>query len=93
MQIECEREDLNEQEVIQKEIVTFYEDLYSEPERWRPFQEMHNCPIIHEEENNLFQAPFEKQEILESIKACADDKAPGPEGYSMAFFSHCWEII
>ena len=49
--------------------------------------------MIHEEENKLLLAPFEQQEILESIKACAGDKAPGPDGYSMAFFSQCWDII
>ncbi|KAG5585513.1 hypothetical protein H5410_045947 [Solanum commersonii] len=38
-------------------------------------------------------APFEQQEILESTKACAGDKAPRPDGYSMAFFSQCWDII
>ena len=38
-------------------------------------------PMIHEEENKLLLAPFEEQEILESIKACAGDKAPGPDGY------------
>lgn len=37
--------------------------------------------------------PFEAQEILESIKACAGDNAPGPDGFSMAFFGQCWEII
>ena len=47
--------------------------------------------MIHEEENKLLLAPFEEQEILESIKACAGDKAP--DGYSMTFFSQCWDII
>ncbi|WMV41678.1 hypothetical protein MTR67_035063 [Solanum verrucosum] len=49
--------------------------------------------MIHEEENKLLLTPFEQQEILESIKACAGDKAPGPDGYSMAFFCQCWDII
>lgn len=86
-------EELNEQEVIQKGIVTFYEELYSKPGRWRPFLEMHNCPMLHDEDNILLQAHFEQQEILDSIKACAEDKATGPDSYIMAFFRHCWEII
>lgn len=28
-----------------------------------------------------------------SVKACSGDKAPGPDGFSMAFFIQCWEII
>ena len=86
-------ENLIEPKEIQKEIVTYYEKLYSEPEEWRPYLEMRNCPMIHEEEKKLLLAPFEVQEILESIKACAGDKAPGPDGYSMAFFNQCLDII
>lgn len=41
---------------------------------------MRNCPIINADDNNLFMAPFEATEILESIKACAGYKAPGPDG-------------
>ena len=82
-------ENLIEPKEIQKEIVTYYEELYSEPEEWRPYLEMRNCTMIHEEENILLLAPFEEQEILESIKACAGDKAPGPNGYSVAFFTQC----
>lgn len=51
------------------------------------------CPRITDEENQNLLKPFEAQEIWETVKACAGDKAPGPDGYSMAFFSQCWEII
>lgn len=37
-------------------------------------------------------ADIEEQEILESIRACAGDKAPGPKR-PMAFFKQCWEVI
>ena len=36
-------------EEIQIEIGTYFEELYSEPEEWRPYLEMRNCPMIHEE--------------------------------------------
>lgn len=44
--------------------------------------------MIGEDENNLMMAPFEQQEILENIKACAGDKTPGLDGFSLASFSH-----
>lgn len=77
-----------DQEVIQKEIISFYEELYDEQETWRPSLEMNNCPRLQEEENSLLQAPFEQQEILDSIKSCAEDKALGPDGFTMAFYKH-----
>lgn len=36
---------------------------------------------------------IEVREIQDSVKACAGDKAPGPDGFSMAFFNECWEVI
>ena len=78
---------------IKKEIVTFYENLYAESEEWRPHLEMENCPRISVGDNSMMEAPFEPHEILESIKACAGDKAPGPDGFSMEFFKQCWDII
>lgn len=67
---------------IFREIVSFYENLYVEPEEWRPQLEMINCPKITERENHMLEAPFEPQEILEFINACVGDKAPGPVGYT-----------
>lgn len=41
----------------------------------------------------MIMAPMEEPEILESIKSCADDRAPWPDGFFMAFFSQCWDTI
>lgn len=82
-----------EPDELNKEIASTYENLYKETERWRPQLEMRDCPRIEEAENNSLVANFEEQEIMESIKACAGEKAPGPDGYSMDFFKHCWGII
>ena len=38
-------------------------------------------------------APFTQQEILAALKQMPKDKAPGPNGYMMAFLSSCWDII
>ena len=84
---------LTEPAEIQREITEYYENLYSETEDWRPELEMRECPMIDENDNNQLMAPFEAQEIIECIKACAGDKAPGPDGFSMTFFRQCWDII
>ena len=41
----------------------------------------------------MLQKEFEDQEIWESVKICAGDKAPRPDGNTMTFFTHCWEVI
>ncbi|WMV25457.1 hypothetical protein MTR67_018842 [Solanum verrucosum] len=42
---------------------------------------------------NANRREFEEEEIFSVIKSCAPDKAPGPDGVTMAFFQHAWEII
>jgi len=46
---------------------------------------------ITEEERVWMQRDFE--EVLESLKLCASDKAPGPDGFTMGFFRKCWEVV
>ena len=36
---------------------------------------------------------FEEREVLEVIKGIDEDKAPGSDGFSMAFCQDCWEVI
>lgn len=32
-------------------------------------------------------------EIKEALFSFGDDKAPGPDGFSAAFFKSCWDIV
>jgi len=34
-----------------------------------------------------------QSEIKEYVFDCAGDKAPGPDGFTMAFFIHCWDVV
>ncbi|WVZ94829.1 LOW QUALITY PROTEIN: hypothetical protein U9M48_040673 [Paspalum notatum var. saurae] len=39
------------------------------------------------------EAPFTQEEIRETILSMPPDKAPGPDGFTGAFFRACWNII
>jgi hypothetical protein len=39
------------------------------------------------------EATFTQEEIKETIYSMPGDKAPGPDGFTGAFFKSCWEII
>uniref|UniRef100_A0A0V0IXC5 Putative ovule protein n=1 Tax=Solanum chacoense TaxID=4108 RepID=A0A0V0IXC5_SOLCH len=80
-------------EVITKEIEKFYQRLYTETETWRPAGGCRADRRVSIEDNQMLQKEFEEQEIWECVKLCAGDKAPGPDGYTMAFYIHCWEVI
>ncbi|WVZ96660.1 hypothetical protein U9M48_042270 [Paspalum notatum var. saurae] len=44
-------------------------------------------------ELNHLDAPFTEEELLEAIRQSPPDKAPGPDGFTGAFYKTCWPII
>ena len=44
-------------------------------------------------ERDWLERRFEKEEILLALNELAGDKAPGPNGFSLAFFHHCWRVV
>jgi hypothetical protein len=44
-------------------------------------------------EASSLETPFEEREVLKVVKGMNRDKAPGPDGFSMAFFQDCWDVI
>jgi hypothetical protein len=45
------------------------------------------------EEASWLELPFQERKVLEVVKGMNKDKAPGPDGFSMAFFQDCWDVI
>ena len=37
----------------------------------------------------MLEREFEKEEIIEVLKEAEGDKAPKPDGFTMAFFENC----
>jgi hypothetical protein len=44
-------------------------------------------------EASLLELHFEEREVLEVVKGMNKDKAPGPDGFPMAIFQDCWDVI
>jgi hypothetical protein len=47
---------------------------------------------ILESEANWMERAFE-EEVRNVVSAMDGDKAPGPNGFSMAFFKECWDVL
>ena len=41
----------------------------------------------------MLEREFEKEEIIEALKEAEGDKAPGPDGFTIAFFQKCWSVL
>jgi hypothetical protein len=79
--------------IISDYIVNFYESLFTESHSWRPRLDNLGFDTLSTTEAASLEDPFEEKEVWEVIKGMDRDKAPGLDGFSMAFFQECWEVI
>uniref|UniRef100_A0A2N9GN59 Reverse transcriptase domain-containing protein n=1 Tax=Fagus sylvatica TaxID=28930 RepID=A0A2N9GN59_FAGSY len=78
---------------VREKVVQFYASLYQEQEPWRPTVDGLDFDMISEEEKALLERRFERDEVLQVVKDLQGDKAPGPDGFTMAFFQKCWPVL
>ena len=83
----------SDQEVIEEGIVQFYKSLYLEDKHICPHSDVLNFSKIFEEKANWLERPFKEAEIFGVVMDFDGDKAPGPNGFPMAFLQTCWAII
>jgi exonuclease III len=81
------------QDEIRDHISQFYEQLYKENGSRRPMLDGIQFASISEEEAAWLDRPFEESEIVHVVQGCNGDKAPGPDGFSLAFFQQCWGVV
>ena len=75
------------------QVVQFYKNLYKETEEWKPFAEGLEFNQIEGLERDWLERRFENEEIFRVVKELEGDKASGPDGFSMAFYHHCWGVV
>ena len=73
--------------------VQFYKKLYKETEEWRPSMEGLEFDQIEGLERDWLERRFEREEVLRVVKEMEGDKALGLDGFSLAFYHHCWEVV
>ena len=48
---------------------------------------------ISEDERFSLEREFSKEEVTQALMEMEGDKAPGPDGFTMAFFQKCWSVV
>ena len=76
-----------DQNSIADNITHFYTNLYSGEVGWRPKLDGIEFSMIPRDEALWLERPFDEEEVGGVLKAFNGDKAPGPDGFPMAFFS------
>ena len=75
---------------VHSQIVLFYQGLYKETEVGRPTMDGLDFACIEEDERLSLEKEFTKEEVIQVLREMEGDKAPGPDGFTMAFFQKCW---
>lgn len=73
---------------IVKHIENYFSSLYSQEVLERPSLDNMEFSKLNKEEALWLERNFEEEEIRKAIFDLGRDKAPGPNGYPMAFFQH-----
>ena len=78
---------------ISEEILGLFRKLYSNPagETWK-MEGLQWSPISRESAAWLDQ-PFSEEEVRLVVFQLNKEKAPGPDGFSMALYQECWDEI
>ena len=84
---------LDKEEDIKEGLVDAFQNLLSDPGGWRPTLPDLNLNRIRSEEAASLEENFSENEIWTVISGLNRDKAPGPNGFPLAFWSFCWDFV
>jgi exonuclease III len=80
-------------EEIKNEAKDHFSKHFTEEWTSRPFLQGIEFNSLSAEENESLLAPFDEEEVRETIWSCDGNKSPGPDGFNLNFFKACWCIV
>ncbi|RVW34945.1 Transposon TX1 uncharacterized 149 kDa protein [Vitis vinifera] len=84
---------LLEDQDIQRGVVRAYQDLLSDPGGWHPSMSSLEFDRIGREEAARLEKMFSLEEVYLALSELNGDKAPGPDGFPIAFSQFCWDFV
>lgn len=83
-------EDMNQ---ISSEFVQYYEELFGSHAVLNPplMNIINSGPVLNAEDSLMLDSYVTKEEIRAALFDIGDDKAPGPDGFTAAFFKASWD--
>ncbi|RVW19996.1 LINE-1 retrotransposable element ORF2 protein [Vitis vinifera] len=84
---------LSEEQEVKEGIVNVFQQLLSEESGWKAdIEGLHLSHLSSQEAGNL-ELPFSEDEIHSALLEMDGDKAPGPDGFTVAFWQECWDFV
>jgi hypothetical protein len=78
---------------VEEGIVQYYRQLYCETIPWCPTLTGLSFQTLVSKEANSLVLSFGEDKVLEAVRCMFGDKAPGPNGFTMAFYQACWGVV
>ncbi|XP_075658741.1 uncharacterized protein LOC142628552 [Castanea sativa] len=77
----------------------FFHRMANSHTRYNHLRTLEVDGVVFEEESEVtnqrvwLERKFEREEILQVVRDLEGGKAPGPDGFTMAFYHHCWRVV
>ncbi|RVW84239.1 Transposon TX1 uncharacterized 149 kDa protein [Vitis vinifera] len=84
---------LEEEREVREGIVNAFQQLLSEDQSWKSDIEGLQLKSLNHAEAEGLEQPFTEAEIHLALMGMNGDKAPGPDGFTVAFWQFCWEFV
>ena len=91
--IEVDRVLYEDGSAIKSQVIQFYQNLYTKTSMWRPIVDGLDFACIGEDERLSLEREFSKEEVTQVLMEIEGDKAPGPDGFTMASFQKIWSVV
>ena len=82
-----------EENDLKNRVVRTFQKLYSEEGGWRPCVEGLSFMRLASNEAEGLEIPLSEGEVFSTLSDLGKDKAPGPNGFTMAFWLFCWDVV
>ena len=83
----------SEENNLRNSVVGAFQELYQEEEGWRPSVDGISFMRLDISEAEGLEIPFLEEEVLAALTDLGKDKAPGPDGFTMAFWLFGWDVV
>ncbi|KAG9448166.1 hypothetical protein H6P81_014294 [Aristolochia fimbriata] len=91
--ITVENETIIDKEGIIRTFTDFYQDLYNDHDPCRPYPRALPLKSLATPAAESLVLPFIEEEIETTIQSLPADKAPGPDGFTSAFYKEGWTFL
>ena len=84
---------LSEEQEVRTGIVDAFQRLLTEDSKWKTDIGGLALNQISQQEADILELLFTEEEVHSALMDMNGDKAPGPDGFTMAFWQFCWEFV